>query len=59
MGFFHRSGKSVLFQIQLISMWITERIVLPHFLIILIEFLSLPGGLYLLNFSVAIVTSKE
>jgi len=40
---FHSSGSSFLFQIELINLWISERIVLPPALIISAWSWSVPG----------------
>ena len=55
---FHSSGYSSLFQIKLISLWISERIFLPPALINSAGILSVPGVLHLFSFSIVFSTSK-
>jgi len=55
---FHSLGNSYLFQIELISLLISEWIVLPPALISSAGILSVSGDLWLFNFSVANLTSK-
>jgi hypothetical protein len=50
---FHCSGNSSLFEIELISLWIPERIVLPPALISSAGILSIRGDLCLFSFSIA------
>jgi hypothetical protein len=50
-GSFHCCGSSSLFQIELISLWISEDNVLPAALISSARISSVPGDLYLSSFS--------
>ena len=52
------SGNSSLSQIELISLWISEQILLRPALINSAGIWSIPGDFYLLSFSLAISTSK-
>ena len=50
---FHSSGNSSLFQTEVISLWTSQRIVLPHALINSAGVWSIPGDLWLFSFSIA------
>jgi len=49
----HSSGNSSLFQIEIINLWIAQRIVLPPALINSAGIGSIPGDLLLFSFSIA------
>ena len=55
---FHSSGNSSLFQIEIISLWIAQRIVLRPALISSAGIWSIPGDLWFFSFSIANSTSK-
>ena len=55
---FPSSSNSFLFQIEFISLWISERIALPPALISSAGIWSIPGDLCLFSFSIANSTSK-
>ena len=56
---FYSSGNSSLFQIEIISLWIAQHIVLPPALINSAGIWSIPGDLWLLSFSIANSTSNS
>jgi hypothetical protein len=55
---FHSPGNSYLFQMELISLWISERIVLPPALICSVGIWSRPDYLCLFSSSVFMLASK-
>ena len=56
-NFFYSSGNFSLFQIEIVSPWVSEQIVLPPALINSDGIWSIPGDLWLYSFSIAISNS--